>query len=394
MDFQFLIIFLELLMDNLKKKIFIVGHFPYPKGLASSHYIFYIRKILKLSKNFVSIYTYSKSFNKLKFKYRFLNLFYSTLTFLIFNINLSLNILYFKIFRSEVVVYYYGRSNLQFKILICLKKIFFSKLIIHISEYEPSFYSKDSKHYKKYYKLYNDFSIHADKLVFISTFVKDYFLNKHAYKYSSIKLSSIFVLPPITDTNKILSTPKLDRKNNYILYSANLTEYINDAIFIIQVFSKLENKSIDLVLIGKINQKVKIKLEKLAESLFISQRVILISEYLSNKVFFSYLRGALALLAPMKKNLRNSSRFPYKLSQYLSSGSLVITSPVGEVKNVLNGKNIVIFSNYDRADFIKTLNINLLNKNNQMSYNSITFSKKYFDYRNYIKPFQNFIDEK
>jgi len=216
-------------------------------------------------------------------------------------------------------------------------------------------------------------------------------LSKHNHKALAIRPEAMYVLPPITDSYKILSSDALIRKKKYILYSANLTEYTNDAIFIIKAFSHLTNENVDLLLIGRANAKTLQRLEKYVEILNISKRVFFISEYLSNKNLFSHLRGASALLAPLDDNLRNSSRFPYKLAQYMSSGSLVITSPVGEVGDVLKGTNTVLFSQYDTYDFARVLDANLPKKNNQLSLNSINFAKKYFDYRNYISSFQSFL---
>lgn len=378
-------------MSPHKSKVFIVGHFPYPKGLASSQYVFYIRKALKKSGHSVSIYTFSRSFNKYISLRRNVRLFFLSFSYFCFNMALLSNILFSRLTGAKVTIYYYGRSKAQFKLLIFFKNLSLSNLVTHISEYEPSFYISGSVKHKKTSSLYDDFATYSDKLIFISKFAQNYFLKMHFDDRNIQRHDMFYVLPPITDTFKIQSCIPLIREKNYILYCANLIEYIEDAIFVIEVLARLKIKDVDLVLIGSSNAKTLIKLNKLAESLYVGDRVYFHSEYLSNKDLYSYYRGASALLAPLEENLRNRSRFPYKIAQYISSGSIVVTSPVGEIGDVLTKTNSVLLAKYDLDTFSQVLDTNLIKVNNELSLNSVNFAKKYFDYRNYVSSLQSFL---
>lgn len=338
----------------------------------------------------VSIHTFSKSFF-LPRKGKALNKLVLFFLYMGYIIELFSRIFYALISRRSPILYYYGRSKTQFWLLFLFKILLRIQLIVHISEYEPSFFPSGSNRQKSSLKLYDSFAKRADKFVFISNYSKEYFLSNHCFSKTNTHYESAYILPPLVSVDKILSAPDVSRNRPYVLYSANLAEYLDDAIFVIKAFARASEKNIDLILIGKVDKQTLGLLIKQAKLLGVRDRVVFIDKYLSNKNLFSFMKGASVLLSPLRDNIRNSNRFPYKLAQYMSSGSMVITSPVGEVARVLDNTKTVLFSPYSTRDFSKTIERSLKEDCKEYIYNALDFAKEYFDYKSYKNSFDEFL---
>ena len=86
--------------------------------------------------------------------------------------------------------------------------------------------------------------------------------------------------------------------------------------------------------------------------------------WLSYAQYGLYLSAADVLLCPLENSIKNISRWPNKLGDYLAAGRPIVSNAVGEIK-IFSEKypNTIVVTNWEEKDIFETLRSLLLNKN-------------------------------
>lgn len=128
----------------------------------------------------------------------------------------------------------------------------------------------------------------------------------------------------------------------YILYCGSIG-YVEVAEMIVSAFeNSLLSRSTNLVMV--LSGKDRDKITSFKES----HPACTILTDLTYSDLISYYRHAIALLVPLRDNIRDKARFPNKICEYLASHGVIVTTDVGEINNYFeDGKNALVVPNYD-----------------------------------------------
>lgn len=173
-----------------------------------------------------------------------------------------------------------------------------------------------------------------DGYIPISNFILDYFKNRHKdYHY----------IPTITDISVYDNINPFKKPYSYFVYCGSAA-YFNGIEFIIKAFkvSKLSN-SYKIILVTAGTAYEMDRINNCISKYNLNDRIE-IQNKLSDNELFSFYKGSVGLLLPMFNTIQDKARFPHKLSEYLASGCVVLSSPIGEVGKHLKNKESVLFS--------------------------------------------------
>jgi len=270
-----------------------------------------------------------------------------------------------------------------------LSKILNFKLLLIYHEFRSEFDNRKSKILTTTSdKLFDNYSSKfVDAILPISEF-----LITHTKSISPQK--PIFKLPPLIDFS--LFNTKIKKKESlYFLFcgSAGYTEIIE---FIIHSFERTKSDSgysLNLVLSGN-KYEINYFKEFVAKSKF--KNKIFIYSDLSFENLISMYQGSSGLLIPLRPDIRDLARFPQKIAEYTASGSPIISTNIGEVKNYFrDGINALLAEKYNVDQVAEKLNFVI---NNPITAAEIGLAgkeigRKHFDYNNYIESLRKFIVE-
>lgn len=202
-----------------------------------------------------------------------------------------------------------------------------------------------------------------------------------------IKASSRFkkphhYLPVIVDTEKF--KPVFPQETSDYFTYCGAAAYFDSIRFIIDSFLRMKNKQCRLFLVtnGSIEEMQKIH-KKISES-NLADRIVITSN-LSTDNLNSLFSNSLGLLLPLFDTIQDNARFPHKLGEYLASGRIVLSNPVGEIKKFLNHKESVLFSSAsDIESFSANMDwvVNHEKEANQIGEIGRLVCLKEFDYKN------------
>ena len=178
----------------------------------------------------------------------------------------------------------------------------------------------------------------ARKFISCSDELMTFFKNKLSSNCKTLKVSSVVDFDMFSKSN--LKSPFSNKKHIvYCGYMGNNKDGVEDLISAFSLFAQ-KNKSVNLCLIGTASQKEMIKFKNLIKKNSISDRV-LITGKLPHKDIPSYLLNAELLVLARPNNKQAQGGFPSKLAEYLSSGTPVLVTKVGEIphyiKDSVNG---------------------------------------------------------
>ena len=246
---------------------------------------------------------------------------------------------------------------------------------------------------------------HRPKLPFLIK-VNDYIFNKiGCYLYDGIIPISTYLMeetasfkkktllvPIITDTT-VFDEIKIERKN-HILYCGSAS-YYEAILVVLRAFADVKNLGVNLILVigGSKGQIEKVKTE--VSRLGIHARVEIRSN-ISDLELNSLYASAQALLLPLFQTIQDEARFPHKFGEYLASGSVVITNPVGEIKNYLSHhENVIFASNNEPVEMAYWIDWVLDNEleSKVIGLKGKEIAKTFFDYRAYGTLLSNFFLE-
>ena len=200
-----------------------------------------------------------------------------------------------------------------------------------------------------------------------------------------------FKIPGLTDFDKYNNIP-ISTEEKYFLFcgSANYLEII---LFIVDAFSKLNNKSINLYLVINGSEDNKNIVKQYSTNSFKRDNIKIFSK-LSDVQLFTYYKNAIALLIPLRPTFQDIARFPHKTGEYLASGNPVISTNYGEVKYYFKDmEDMLLAESYDIDLFTEKMEFVI---NNPLTAQEIGLkgrekARKLFDYRYKANEIDNFL---
>jgi len=232
-------------------------------------------------------------------------------------------------------------ANLMFYKL--LSKCFNTKVVLIYHEFPFALSRKNILTKANYYLFDKLFLKFIDGILPISDFLIDY-IKKKKPGISFLKI------PVLVDCQTFHNMSKLPNLEKYFLFVGSAA-YYEIIEFIIDSFILVKNNVYKLYLItnGNTNEINRIKEKiKLCDN---SNRIKLFSS-LDYTELVKYMYNSCGLLIPIRNNIRDISRFPHKLGEYLASGCPVVTTRFGEpAKYLINEYSALIATKYENKDF-------------------------------------------
>lgn len=242
----------------------------------------------------------------------------------------------------DVLLYY--PDGLFFDLIAyrTISKLLGIKLIAHYVEFRSSFERNGITWKRINDLLFDKYFMHfCDGVLPISSFLFEHVKDK---KTTIPQLK----IPPIIDFDSIAKL-KVDKKNeNFFLY-VGAAGYFSAINTILDAFERIEDSSYYLYLIlhGKGLDKVREHIEKHTKS-----NLIKIFTNLDYSELIAFNLNAKALLIPLEDTIKDTARFPQKISEYIASKRPIITTDVGEIKYYFkDGDNALITSANEPALF-------------------------------------------
>ena len=229
-------------------------------------------------------------------------------------------------------------------------------------------------------------------IIVISTKIRENLL------VNGIEPKKIFHLPILVDSSAFTelsaaSIPSLAGKK-YFLNSGALGEK-DGCNYLLAAFALLsrQHKDVYLVFTGEPDRHRKQYVVNLARELGIEEQVIFTGFLSNDKLVWSY-QNAVALLC-----CRNNSTFanfgsPNKLSEYLSTGTPVITNEIGDTRTYLVKDKHAFFARVEDHESIAEQMRLILNEPAlaaQVGREGQMIARKYFHYENYVSPLDAFV---
>jgi glycosyltransferase involved in cell wall biosynthesis len=144
--------------------------------------------------------------------------------------------------------------------------------------------------------------------------------------------------------------------NQYFLFCGAI-EYKEIIEFIIRSFERLSDKNVKLILVLNGGKKYFHMLEKEIQSKSSKNQITIVSKVPKEDLFRLYM-GALGLLIPLRPTLQDKARFPHKIGEYLSSGSPILTTDIGEISNYFTHmENAYIAKNYSEQEYSELMHL-------------------------------------
>jgi len=198
----------------------------------------------------------------------------------------------------------------------------------------------------------------------------------------------ILKIPVITDFDKFNNHNTSNRlvKEKYFLFCGSVI-YSEVIEFVISAFEKAELSNVRLVLVTKLNEDLKVKIE--ASKAFDSLRVMTDLAY--NDLINLY-KNSEALIIPMRDTDQDKARFPHKISEYCASGRPIITNKIGEIGNYFNAENAFLCTGYNVDEYASAMlkvvsDPELADRVAAKSYKT---GMEVFNYKTYQKQLKNF----
>lgn len=289
---------------------------------------------------------------------------------------------YYRLFKNSKFLFNNSISINQLKYYYFLTKVFKMELVYDYVEMVYSLRKRDMKTMELAKNSFdNQFFNYVDKVITISDFL-DIHVRKVAPIITRIKI------PPIIDFTFFDEVkPKIDA-GSFFLFCGSAA-YMDIIVFIIKSYHKsksIQNDySLKLIINGTVNEinfvRKHIKKSKLQNEV----------EVLSNLAYsdlISFYKAARALLIPMKDNLQDQARFPFKICEYVASNRPIVTSNVPLINEFFENNKTALIANVDDSDeFANKLNriIEIPLWANEIGQNAYDMGKHTFNFKTYSK---------
>lgn len=284
------------------------------------------------------------------------------------------------------LMFFYPTGNF-FDLLIyrLFSVIFRYPLISHYVEFRSGFTKRKTNRWLRMndYLFDNYFMKFVNGIIVISHFLIDQIKARY-YKGPLIKI------PPVSDYNSFHFI-KFEKEVEYFLYAGGF--YKETILLILEAYKMLNNNTYYLYLILNDYDQYKNIYLNMIKTHPKNDKIKIFShlEYpeLLNKYY-----NARALLIPLNDSVKDRARFPQKITEYLASGSPIITTPFGEIKYYFKDhSNAYIARDFTPSAFALKMNeiINDPDKAEKIGKNGYKTGLKYFSTKVYRKPLIKFI---
>ncbi|MDF9796750.1 glycosyltransferase involved in cell wall biosynthesis [Catalinimonas alkaloidigena] len=229
-----------------------------------------------------------------------------------------------------------------------------------------------------------------DGLIVISNNLKSFYEEQIGDKVSYA------LIPVLVDCQEFTSIPA--NKESYVAYAGNLSQDKDGLYTQLEAFAQASRKFPELkfYIIGKAQrQQTKEKADEIIKELKIQDKVIF-TGFISRKKLVSIFRNASALMLYKPDSIQAEYCFPSKTAEYLASGSPVVTTSTGELKNYLTHEISALLSDPNDKEALASNLIKVLSDVNlakRISENGYEIASNNFDYHVQSQNIINFISE-
>lgn len=192
------------------------------------------------------------------------------------------------------------------------------------------------------------------------------------------------LIPVLVDCKEFTSVPV--NKGHYIAYAGNLSQDKDGIYTQLEAFAKASKKFPDLkfYIIGKAQRpQTKKKADEIIEKLNIGDKVIF-TGFISRQELVTIFRNATALMLFKPDSIQAEYCFPSKTAEYLASGSPVVTTSTGELKNYLKHNDSALLSDPKDKDALAENLITIISDASlaeRISEKGFEIAMNNFDYR-------------
>lgn len=276
----------------------------------------------------------------------------------------------------------YSRSYYQLLRLLWLRQITNVPVIVYMSEWSLAFSNRPPDRLKREKRFYEKALSSADGIIVISKFLEN-ICRKEISKAG--RQIPVLRMPIFVDPTKWSGIEPVKIEHQYLLYVANLNNYIDDALFLVDAFSKVKPKDCDMIIVGNSSEESLRRINKAASKADVGHRIHIKTNFISEKTLLSYYAGAIALLAPLRNDTQSLARFPFKIGDYLMSGRPVVSCSIGEVAEFLKDGETAFLSEPENADLFaeKMQEAIVSNKSEMIGRAGRRVAEQHFDYRNH-----------
>jgi glycosyltransferase involved in cell wall biosynthesis len=232
------------------------------------------------------------------------------------------------------IVYFASRKYWYLRLYYFISKLTKFKIVVDYVELASAWRNVGMK-FKKFdvYAL-----LHVDGAICISNYLMQYATQ---IKPDLPRLK----VPVLCDLKQIEMIEAKTNGTKYFLYCGSLF-YIEVIKFIIDSFEISQNENHKLFIIANGENNVQSEMERYI-NLQSKKRMIETYSNLHRNELIGLLKGATALLIPMRPITQDVARFPHKIGEYTASGRPIITTNVGEIPNYFTDKvNALIALDY------------------------------------------------
>ncbi|MEK6481260.1 glycosyltransferase family 4 protein [Catalinimonas sp. 4WD22] len=229
-----------------------------------------------------------------------------------------------------------------------------------------------------------------DGLIVISNNLKYFYEQQIGHKVS-YKL-----IPVLVDCQEFTSVPA--NKEHFIAYAGNLSQDKDGLYTQLEAFAQASKKFPELkfYIIGKAQRpQTKEKADEIIKELKIQDKVIF-TGFISRKELVTIFRNASALMLYKPDSIQAEYCFPSKTAEYLASGSPVVTTSTGELKNYLRHEVSALLSDPNDKEALANNLIKALSDVNlakRISKNGFEIALNEFDYQLQSQKIIEFISE-
>lgn len=270
-----------------------------------------------------------------------------------------------------------------------ISKIFNFLIILSYMEYPIKMESRRQIIMRLNDFLFNNIAFHLVDGIFP---ISDFLMNNVKSKAVGKPLYKIPVLADFAEIDKIQIKLRVTANQNNFVYCGS-AGYIETIRFILQAFDKIEKDEVYLYLIVNGTEK-QLKTVKNLVKLFKNKNHVILKHNLSYEQLIEIYNSALALLIPLRNNIRDTARFPHKIGEYTAVGRPIITTNVGEIPNYFKHKvNAIIADEYNVDKYAELMEwvVRNIEKSNEIGKNGYKVGKENFDYKDYGKKLRSFI---
>lgn len=191
-----------------------------------------------------------------------------------------------------------------------------------------------------------------DAFLPISDYISDYF---------SFTKKRFHKVPVIADVKAIHEVEKENKEQPFFLF-CGAAAYYKSLNFIIEAFSLVKDNDCKLIIVTNGSKQ---ELDKVYQKIqaHSGEEKIRVLKNLSDHELHVLYKSSVGLLLPLFDSLQDKARFPHKLAEYLSSGTVILANPIGDIVNYLSDKENVLYSKAgDQMSFSQNMQWVLNNK--------------------------------